>query len=83
MPSACVELLKRMLDKDPATRITIQNVLEHPYLRTSLSLLPKKCNSGPDDPKKEPQIKEANALGKIFIRKLIDLKMSRKSRDLA
>lgn len=82
LPSACADLLKRMLDKDPSTRVTIENVLEHPYLRGSLAVLPKSVSDS-EDTKRDSTIKVASALGKIFVRKFVDLKISKKDQELA
>lgn len=71
-----------MLHKDPSKRITIENVLEHPYLRGSLATLPKALSDA-EEGKKETTIKVASALGKIFVKKFVDLKISKKDKDLA
>ena len=73
-----------MLDKDPLKRITIENILEHSYLRGSLIVLQKLPEADNED-KKEPESisNVTNALGKIFIKKFVDLKISKKDKDLA
>lgn len=70
-----------MLDKDPLTRITIGDVLEHPYLRGSLAILPRTATES-EDTKRGPKVTVASALGKIFVKKLIDLKISKKDQEI-
>lgn len=82
LPRSCIDLLNRMLDKDPSTRITIENVLEHPYLQGSLAVLPKSISDS-EDTKRDPNIKVTSALGKIIVRKFVDLKISKKDQELA
>ena len=81
LPLDCLDLLAKMLNKDPGQRIKIENALEHPYLQGSLAVLPKTVQEA-DDSKAHP-IKIASALGKIFVKQLIDLKISKKDKALA
>ena len=32
LSSACVDLIKRMLDKNPATRIQVREIMYHPWM---------------------------------------------------
>lgn len=69
-----------MLDKDPATRITIEQVLEHAYLKTSFAELPAQQTVKARDP--QERLKTASLIGKIFVKKLIDLRLSKKDAEL-
>lgn len=83
LPSDCADLINRMLDKDPTTRITISEVTEHPYLLGSLSLLPSKispCIYDRRDP--DPAKMVANIFKKIISRKLVELEMKKQEEDV-
>lgn len=83
LPSECSDLINRMLDKDPTTRITISEVTEHPYLQGSLSLLPSKLSNGIYEWRySDPTTMVANIFKKIISRKLVELEMKKQEEDV-
>lgn len=81
MPADTADLIRRMLDKDPNTRITVKEILEHPCVTPLLAQAPK-------TPKQDTQTSDmsankspkplgllASALHKVFIRQTIEIKL--------
>lgn len=81
LPSDCADLIRHMLDKDPVTRITIAQALEHPYLRGSLMILPTRTDSKIENKDADPTQMFANLFKKIITRKMVDLEMMKKQED--
>lgn len=82
LPIDCADLIQRMLDKEPATRITVAQILEHPYLRGSLSLLPLKTpNREGEKTEIDPTTLVANIFKKIISKKMVELKMKKQDED--
>lgn len=82
LPTECADLIKRMLDKDPLTRITISEILEHPYLRGSLSLLPTNIGvTKTESINTDPTQLVANIFKKIISRKMVELQMKKQEED--
>lgn len=82
LPSDCADLINRMLDKDPTTRITISEVTEHPYLEGSLSLLPAKMSTSSYERRdSDPTTMVANIFKKIISRKLVELEMKKQEEE--
>lgn len=76
----CKDLLERMLDKEPLTRITVKHIMLHPFV----SSLAAKFESAPEinvaPVKKKPAVPLylSHALNKIISKDVINLKVTKK-----
>ncbi len=76
MPSDCADLIRRMLDKDPTTRITVKEIMEHPSITPLLAQSPSNQSSELSNSKPaKPLGLLASALHKVFIRQTIEIKL--------
>lgn len=68
MPLSCQDFIIKMLDKDPLTRITVAQILTHPYIVVSLNALSVSNMLGPEikSPLRPSLGSLALALHKVF-----------------
>lgn len=80
LPPACKDLLDRMLDKEPMTRITMKHIMLHPFV----SSLVAKFEAVPDNEivpkKKKPAVPLylSHALSKILSKDVVSLTVTKK-----
>lgn len=79
LPFDCADLIRKMLHKDPLKRITVAQILAHPFLIGSLAGLPdsKEISQANKAPGNKP-MKYSSAFKKIVTQTLVDLQMKKK-----
>lgn len=83
LPSDCADLIRKMLIKDPLKRITVSQILGHPFMIGSMANLPDMNELGKSDADAELRPKHnkySGAFKKIVTQTLVDLQMKKKDR---
>lgn len=79
LPDACKDLISKMLCKEYQARITVSDIMGHPYVKNHIPPEPSigKLQSSPDDVQVNPSITIFNALKKIITNQEVQLQMKK------
>ena len=81
LPPACKDLIERMLDKEPITRIPMKHVMNHPFVSSLSSKFDKMPETAPVIPKNNKTAVPLNlshALNKIMSKGIVNLTVKKK-----